>query len=65
MASNGGGNINEFQVTYYWAGEQRTVGVCIPRWVILWVIITLANAVGFTEPAKMVARHLFGLAGCG
>lgn len=54
-----------FSLRYQRDGEVREVRAQLPRWVIIWVIITLANAVGFTEPAKILARHLFGIAGCG
>lgn len=64
MADEEPASASEFRLTYYWAGEQRTVRVFIPRWVLVWILITIANAFGLTEPAKELARHLFGMAGC-
>lgn len=37
-----------------------TVGITLPAWVYIWVVTTIANAFGLTEPIKAAVGHLMG-----
>lgn len=54
-----------FTLRYQADGVVREIRAQLPRWFIIWIVITVANAAGLAEPAKMLARHVFGIAGCG
>jgi hypothetical protein len=54
-----------FGLRYQRDGSVREVKAQLPKWFVLWLVVTTANAFGFTEPAKVAVRHLLGIAGCG
>jgi len=47
------------------AGDtERSVTVGLPYWLLVWICLTTANALGITQPLKdMVAQAIYAVAG--